>query len=175
MTKIDYLRLLIIIVINIFSSLNNMTVVPTSIDIYIPRILGDVSTSIVKKAFKMLQIGEVIDIDMHRKKNENGYFYFFAFIKLQLWQTEQAAQMITLLDERDIMHLVYDEEACQYWEVKKYVPRNKRPLKDQIKDTCLNVINNINGIIGLSEQDRIDLNNEYDELEREIYQLTCVA
>ena len=42
-------------------------------------------------------------------------------------------------------------------------------LKDQIKDSCMN------NIIGLSEQDRIDLNNEYDELEREIYQLTCVA
>ena len=77
--------------------------------------------------------------------------------------------MISLLDEREIMHLVYDEEACQYWEIKKYVPRNKRPLKDQIKDSCMN------NIIGLSEQDRIDLNNEYDELEREIYQLTCVA
>ena len=175
MTKIDYLLLFINIVIKVLSLLKNMTLVPTSIDIYIPRILGDVSTNIVKKAFKTLQIGEVIDIDMHRKKNENGYFYFFAFIKLQLWQTEQAEQMCSLLDERDIMHLVYDEEACQYWEIKKYVPRNKRPLKDQIKDTCLSVINNVNGISGLSEQDIIDLNNEYDELEREIYQLTCVA
>lgn len=153
-----------------------MTVLPKSIDIYIPRILGDVSVNTIKKAFRSLQLGEVIDIDMHRKKNENSYFYFFAFIKLQLTQTVPAEQMFMLLEERGIMHMVYDEEACQYWEIKKHIPKNKRPLKDKIKDSCMGFIGNLNNtIMGLTEQDKLDLNNEYNELEKEIFQLTCIA
>ena len=72
--------------------------------------------------------------------------------------------------------MVYDEEACQYWEIKKHIPKNKRPLKDKIKDSCMEFIGNLNNtIMGLTEQDKLDLNNEYNELEREIFQLTCIA
>ena len=45
----------------------------TVLDIYIPRILGNVKENDIKKAFINLNIGMIIDIDMHRKRNENGY------------------------------------------------------------------------------------------------------
>lgn len=163
------------------------------IDIYIPRILGDVSNKVVKNAFYNLNIGKVIELDMHRKKNENGYHYFFAFLKVELLDSEDANRMCTLLEERGIMHLVYDEEATQYWEIKKHVPKSERK---KVLDTvnCLseiitaNVKNlfeeatdcilplNQSGIhtsTGFTQQDRLDMMREYEELEREIYQLTC--
>ena len=69
-----------------FQQLNKQLIMNTTskvIDIYIPRILGDVSNNIVKNAFYNLNIGKVIELDMHRKKNENGYYYFFAFLKVE--------------------------------------------------------------------------------------------
>ena len=55
-----------------FQQLNKQLIMNTTskvIDIYIPRILGDVSNNIVKNAFYNLNIGKVIELDMHRKKN----------------------------------------------------------------------------------------------------------
>ena len=112
-----------------FQQLNKQLIMKMNsnvIDIYIPRILGDVSNKIVKNAFYNLNIGNVIELDMHRKRNENGYHYFFAFLKVELLDSEDANRMCTLLEERGIMHLVYDEEATQYWEIKKHVPKSER-------------------------------------------------
>ena len=163
------------------------------IDIYIPRILGDVSNNIVKNAFYNLNIGKVIELDMHRKKNENGYYYFFAFLKVELMDSEDANRLCTLLEERGIMHLVYDEEATQYWEIKKHVPKSERKkelntvnclseritanvknLFDEATDYILPVNQSYNHTTSIfTYQDRLDMMREYEELEREIYQLTC--
>lgn len=161
------------------------------INIYIPRILGDVSNNTIKDAFIRLNIGKVIDLDMHRKKNENGYYYFFAFIQLQLMQTAEALRMNTLLEKRGIMHLVYDEKECQYWEIKKHIPKNERkktiestmaePMATMFKENTAEIVLpelNLNlfgpnAASDMLEQDKIDMLREYEELEREIYQLTC--
>lgn len=163
------------------------------IDIYIPRILGDVSNNIVKNAFYNLNIGKVIELDMHRKKNENGYYYFFAFLKVELMDSEDANRLCTLLEERGIMHLVYDEEAIQYWEIKKHIPKSERKnvlntvnclseritanvknLFEEATDYILPVNQSYNHTTSIfTYQDRLDMMREYEELEREIYQLTC--
>lgn len=163
------------------------------IDIYIPRILGDVSNNIVKNAFYNLNIGKVIELDMHRKKNENGYYYFFAFLKVELMDSEDANRLCTLLEERGIMHLVYDEEATQYWEIKKHIPKSERKnvlntvnclseritanvknLFEEATDYILPVNQSYNHTTSIfTYQDRLDMMREYEELEREIYQLTC--
>tara|TARA_B100000900_G_scaffold152804_3_gene129773 strand:- start:5975 stop:6445 length:471 start_codon:yes stop_codon:yes gene_type:complete len=152
---------------------------PTTIDIYIPRILGNVKENDVKEAFINLNIGLIMDIDMHRKRNENGYYYYFAFIKLYLYETNEAERLYDILEQKGIMHLVYDEEAFQYWEVKKHIPKNMRNKKSQniVNDYVMPMLNEIIGtsdICGLTAQDRIDMVKEYEELEREIFQLTCL-
>ena len=166
-------------------TINNMLTKSLQIiDIYIPRILGDVSANTVKNAFKTLNIGNVIDLDMHKKKNENGYYYFFAFIKLQVWNTTAAAKITNCLNERSIVHVVYDEEACQYWEIKKHIPRNIRKeqsiigsiatsTKNYIDNIAKQLIESNEYVSGLTQQDRLDMITEYKELEREIFQLTC--
>src|SRR6056300_194740 len=179
-----------------FQQLNKQLIMNTTskvIDIYIPRILGDVSNNIVKNAFYNLNIGKVIELDMHRKKNENGYYYFFAFLKVELMDSEDANRLCTLLEERGIMHLVYDEEATQYWEIKKHVPKSERKkelntvnclseritanvknLFDEASDYILPLNQSYNHTTSIfTYQDRLDMMREYEELEREIYQLTC--
>ena len=169
------------------------------VDIYIPRMLGNVSTTIVKNTFQQSKIGRVVDLDMHRKKNENGYYYFFAFVKLQLMHTEEASRLSNLLNERGIMHLVYDEEACQYWEIKKHIPKSHRTttsnsyitdMSSRIATNVSNLFNNASDelprsgydicnyknaddVYCLTQQDRIDMVNEYEDLQREIYKFAC--
>lgn len=180
-----------------FQQLNKQLIMKMTskvIDIYIPRILGDVSNKLVKNAFYNLNIGKVIELDMHRKKNENGYHYFFAFLKVELLDSEDANRMCTLLEERGIMHLVYDEEATQYWEIKKHVPKSERKkvvdtvncLSERIAANVKNLFEDATASVlpmnqtnlyttpsSFTYQDRLDMMREYEELEKEIYKLTC--
>lgn len=166
-----------------------MQATQSNIDIYIPRVLGTVSQQDIRDSFINMKIGNVLKLDMHKKINENGYKYYFAFIKVNLYNTNQAERMLNLLNAKGIMHLIYDEEAFQYWEVKKHIPKDQRVRctenknKESIPDIDpLEVITDIwNAAVpehkivysAITEQDRLDMMEEYDELQREIFQLVC--
>ncbi len=135
-----------------------------TIDIYIPRILGTVNENDITKSFHYLNVGNVIYIDMYRKINENGYPYYFAFITLELYNSSLATLLKERMYTRQIMHLVYDEENNQYWEIKKHVPKEQRNIK-------LNIVNNIVPFYNNVEKER--LLNEYEELEKEIFATVC--
>lgn len=141
-------------------------VLPISMEIYIPRILGYITRDYIKSKFLDLNLGTIIDIDMYKKINENGYHYYFAFIKLLLHDSSEAIRMYNILEERKIIHIIYND-LSQYWEVKKYVSRNRR--EELANKKCEN--NDIqNKIYGLTEQDKLDLNEEFEELEKEIFE-----
>ena len=151
------------------------------IDIYIPRILGDVSQTCVKSSFYNLNIGKVIDLDMRRKINENGYVYYIAFIKLELFDTPASKQMVSLLKTRGIMHFIYDEEDCQYWEIKMYIPKSMR-IKEDIKKEINSIVSTaistqIKNLENLKTyfayDDKSVIEKEYDDMQREIYALCC--
>ena len=133
-----------------------------TIDIYIPRILGTVNENDVKNSFHYLNVGNVIYIDMYRKINENGYPYYFAFITLELYNSSLAALLKERIYTRQIMHLVYDQENNQYWEIKRHVPREQRSR---------NIINNIIPFYNVLEKQR--LLKEYEELEKELFATVC--
>ena len=52
--------------------------------------LGNITQKTIKESFHNLQIGKVFYIDMYKKINENGYPYYFAFLKLSLYDTSFA-------------------------------------------------------------------------------------
>tara|TARA_B100000424_G_scaffold185760_1_gene144105 strand:- start:21504 stop:21920 length:417 start_codon:yes stop_codon:yes gene_type:complete len=135
-----------------------------TIDIYIPRILGSICENYVKNSFHNLKIGKVIFIDMYRKINENGYAYYFAFITLELYDSKLANLLKERIITRQIMHVVYDEENNQYWEIKQHVPREHRSMQKNVKNTIIPFYNNV-------EKER--LLNEYEELEKEIFAFVC--
>ena len=138
------------------------------IDIYIPRMLGTVTEKEVIDSFYFMNIGKVTYIDMYKKMNENGYAYYFAFISLELYESNMAKLLQERLNNRNIMHLVYDEENNQYWEIKKHIP------KEQRTKSCTISNNNNNTILPFyNEVEKERLINEYEELEKELFALVC--
>jgi len=99
---------------------------PNVIKIYIPRILGSVTQKTICHTFERLNIGKVSYVDMHRKRNENNRIYYFAFLDIELYDTPVANNLCKTLAANELVKLVYDEEAAQYWEIKKHIPRTER-------------------------------------------------
>ena len=134
------------------------------IDIYIPRILGTINQHYIRKSFHNLHVGKVIFIDMYRKINENGYPYSFAFITLELYDSKLANLLKERISTRKIMHLIYNEENNQYWEIKQHIPREHRIIQTSFNSTITPFYNDV-------EKER--LLNEYEELEKEIFAFVC--
>jgi len=99
-----------------------------ALNIYIPRMLGTVTKKTIQDSFNALGIGRVDEIDMVYKVNENHNAYYFAFIKISPYNTPQSAALQTNLNKNKYIRFTYDEEAGQYWEIKKYIPRDQRGL-----------------------------------------------
>ena len=97
-----------------------------SLNIYIPRMLGSVTKKTIQDSFNALGIGRVDEIDMVYKVNENRNAYYFAFIKIAPYNTPQSAALQRNLNKNKYIRFTYDEEAGQYWEIKKYIPRDQR-------------------------------------------------
>ena len=97
--------------------------------LYIPRLLSGVTAKVVKNTFRRLQLGDVYYIDMHRKINEKRNVYYFAFLELELYQTDAADKLLTMINSNKMVKLVYDEEAALYWEIKTHIPKDARGVK----------------------------------------------
>lgn len=98
----------------------------TTINIYIPRILGSVKKSEILSVFPHMDIGDVTDIDMKYRINENKNGYYYAFITIKLYSSDRATNFKNNVYECGMIRLLYDEEAAQYWEIKHHIDRNKR-------------------------------------------------
>lgn len=174
-----------------------------SLSIYIPRMLGSVNKKTVYEAFNSMCIGSVTELDMIYKINENMNPYYFAFVKLNPYNTPQSNALQHELNKYKETHLVYDEEAGQYWEIKKYIPREQRN-KENVSNQCpikmddsITITNEsslfeialsiwtpitpaiesfsqkiVNKVSAFTEEDKLDLVKEYEQLEREIYNQT---
>jgi len=114
-------------------SLNNLSVqhlhqcddAPENIlHVFIPRILTNVSRNRIVHAFDEQKIGKVFYIDAKFKVNQNNNAYGFAFVSIKLYDNEQVRALQTELYETGVVRLMYDEPL--YWEMKQYVPREKR-------------------------------------------------
>jgi hypothetical protein len=100
-----------------------------TLKLYIPRLLNGITTKVVKNTFNRLQLGDVYYIDMHRKINENRNVYYFAFIEINLYNTNAADNLANLINNNKVVKLIYDEEAALYWEVKNHIPKDVRNVK----------------------------------------------
>ena len=110
-----------------------------TLNIYIPRMLGTVTKKTVQDSFNALGIGRVDEIDMVYKVNENRNAYYFAFIKISPYNTPQSAALQRNLNKNKYIRFTYDEEAGQYWEIKKYIPRDQRgPLHRDAESSSAN-------------------------------------
>jgi|SaaInlV_150m_DNA_3_1039698.scaffolds.fasta_scaffold05150_4 hypothetical protein len=193
-----------------------------SLSIYIPRILGTVKKKTIYDTFNHMGIGRVTELDMVYKINENHNAYYFAFIKISPYNTPQFTSLQNELNKKKSSQLVYDEEAGQYWEIKKYIPRDQRNIENILMNSLSVFTSSIPSIPSIpsikcndpstknaphtessysgffelttsiwtpitpiiialtdntysssfSKKDKLDLVEEYEELEREIYNQT---
>ena len=128
-------------------------------------------------------------VDMFHRRNNYNHEYYFSFITLQLFKTDDAAAFYKKLLKLGKLNLIYDEETANYWEVKQYVPRDERPtmpickavnIPEVVPDTIIqsttktlwSVWSEFPNIFQyndpFTEQDKIDLINDYDDMSRQI-------
>lgn len=98
----------------------------STIQIYIPRILGSVNKTDIITVLKTMEIGKIKDIDLHYKINENKNAYYFAFITLELYNTERADVFNQSLNSYGKLRLLYNEKNAQYWEIKLHMDKTTR-------------------------------------------------
>ena len=159
-----------------------------TIEIFIPRILGSISKTAVINTFKELRIGNITNIDMHKKINENNNAYSFAFISIDLYNNEYTKSFKHILDTKEYTRVTYDYHKNQYWEIKKHILpefRAKSRILSPNSITNASFFDNDTVIEAkeivkplplqfklfeshITEKDKDDLVKEYGELEMEM-------
>ena len=119
------------------------------LNVYIPRMLGTINKKIVTDTFTELNIGNVFYIDMHKRVNENKNSYYFAFISLELYDTDSAKNIKKVLNRDGITRITYDIRNKQYWEMKLHI---KREMRNKEKE---------NQIIGLTKKEKEEFYEEF--------------
>lgn len=107
-------------------SLLSVVKLPSVVEVYIPRILGSIRREYIIEAFERMNIGNVIDLDLHRKINENRNTYYFAFVKLQLYTSFPAANLLFELRHSSSVKLIHDRDTLQYWDIKTHLVKSER-------------------------------------------------
>lgn len=152
------------------------------INLYIPRILGNIKRNTIVNTFSNMNIGDIFYIDMYKKMNENNNPYYFAFITIKLYDNKNAENLEKTLNEKGSTRLIYDYGKNHYWEVKKHIDRSLRSriptptsvstiefFENEVEDgecnknTDSELLNTI-----FTKKDKDDLEKEYEELENEI-------
>lgn len=95
-----------------------------TVHIFIPRILSDISKEYVVDTFRKMDIGNIIYIDMHTRVNEMGYRYSFAFITIELFETQIAQHIVQKMNSHGNAQIPYNDR--NYWETKYFIPKENR-------------------------------------------------
>lgn len=96
----------------------------TAIQVFIPRIVGGITANFLKQSFKLLNVGNITHLDMRSRLNSNNFAYSFAFLTVELFETDFANKLLQKLKKTGHAQIVYDD--YNYWEIKDYIPREKR-------------------------------------------------
>jgi hypothetical protein len=96
----------------------------TTVNIFIPRILANISEDYIKSVFLEMNIGNVTYIDLHTRFNELNYRYSFAFITVQLFDSDMADSILYKMNSHGRAHIPYDDR--NYWEIKYFIPKEQR-------------------------------------------------
>jgi hypothetical protein len=138
-----------------------------SLNVYIPRILGNVTRGRIVDVFYYLDIGDVAYLDMHKKTNQNGYAYSFAFITLDLYDTKPAKDIRNVLLQNGETNIMYNLEKGLYWVVKSHLDKENR--KNASLPTSVTRIQENSFFTSIfTEEDKIQMSKEFDDIAREI-------
>lgn len=98
----------------------------SKLSIYIPRLLGNINKKKIVDAFHYNNIGYASKLEMFKRCNNHNHIYYFGFIELELYDTTSATHLCDELNIKGKFNFIYDIESLNYWEIKKYIPRDQR-------------------------------------------------
>ena len=99
-----------------------------TVRIFVPRILPQITSQMMKNTFTSFGLGEVINIDIRHRINAHNYHYAFAFLLVKLYDTDHAKQVWRDIVDNGSHQLIYD--SPNYWELKNYIARDQRDYYD---------------------------------------------
>ena len=135
-----------------------------SINVFIPRILSNISKKNIKDTFKQMNIGNVTYIDMRKRLNESRNLYSFAFLNIELLNTPKSNEVSDKINKNGSAQLYYDDE--HYWELKHYIPHEERSPSQYLEiDELCKLLTKIP--TSFSESEIKMMNDEFDELQCE--------
>jgi hypothetical protein len=143
-----------------------------SLNIFIPRILSNVSKKTIFDTFDNMNIGEVIYIDMHKRMNERRNVYSFAFLNIELNGTPKSTEISDAINKNGSMRLYYDDE--HYWELKHYIPYKERNHEKylEIEELC-KLLTKVPSCF--NENDYKIMETEFEELQHETSDLLEIS
>ena len=138
------------------------------VTLFIPRILTTVSRKRITEHFLKEKIGFCSHIKAKYRINAKGFEYWFAFITITFFDTENARLFYKkVVEEEKTISMEYFDEVLhqqRYWEIslrnveKKVVTKKPIELEEgEILETCF------------GEEERKEIYEDYLEIEREIF------
>jgi len=146
---------------------------PVTMNIFIPRILPNISKNYIKNVFELMNFGNITYIDMRKRINLKNKIYYFAFIKVEMTDN-QNIKMTKLLETENENRLYYTDQ--DYWELKPHIPQEEREIKGhqghEITKLCKELMTKPSHRdiypTSFTKEDLCNINSEYGEIERDI-------
>lgn len=152
-----------------------------STNIYIPRILVNLTSDDIVQIFHDKSVGKVTYVDMHYKQNGSSQRYCFAFIGILFYDNPLTRYICDSIRGQGMFQFTYNFEHNQYWELKRHVAQIDRVGKSlnvaYVPSSIANVHRGKKPPVRnpyIAYDDRDCLAKEYEQLEREIFQICCV-
>jgi len=143
-----------------------------NVELYIPRILGNVTREHIIETFRYLDIGDVKHLDMHKKINQNGYAYSFVFITMKLHESKPANDLIKALLIKGETNIFYNLQKNLYWVVKNHVSKeNRKNAKSTTSVTRVDRHAFVPSVF--TEEEKEMMSREFDEIIKEINCSVC--
>ena len=109
-----------------------------SMNITIPRVLGQVSKEVIVRAFRTQQLGRLVDVHRYERVNENGHAYWFAFMQYIPADTPNARTFVQLLKAGKKTFVFY--QSSSPWKMDIQFPvLNSNEKRDPFVEVILHV------------------------------------
>jgi len=123
---------------------------------FIPRIKTIITDKNMVSILHNSEIGNIINLEMHMSQNINDQ-YCYAFMVIEFYDNALAKYFYENIQKRGSILFVYDIETQQSWEFKKHIPYSSRSSSPVT-----------------TYDDRNCLAKEYEDIQRELFQLCCI-
>jgi hypothetical protein len=129
---------------------------PNIASIFVPRIKTVLTQKKMTSIVHERKIGSILNLEMHINKNTNDQYYY-AFMVMEFYDNPLSTYFYENIQKRGSMYFIYDIENQQCWEFKKHISHGSR---------CSSPVT--------LYDDRNSLAKEYEDMQREIFQLCCI-